>query len=107
MLSLLIRTVLSLDGRSTDSVRGQQLEQDVLANTSKERGDVGTSEYMGQKYPKPESPQIYPPKQTMRGPAKLESDQGERYPTLSRMPPEIHPGGVKKGMTTMRQDCWG
>ena len=32
----------------------------------------------------------------MRGPAKLESDQGERYPTLSRMPPEIHPGGVKR-----------
>ena len=110
-ISLLLRTLLSLDGQSHDAARSLQLGQDVshgegspsqgglpqkdvLANSRQEESEVVTSEYTGRKHPRPESPQNYPPKHTMRGPARLESDQEEQDPTVSMISQVCHPGGV-------------
>ena len=58
--------------------------------------DKDASAYAGKNYPKPESPQLYPPKQTMRGPAKLQSDQEEPDSTTVKMSQELHSEGLER-----------
>ena len=92
--------------------QGALPQKDYLVLDPHEEGESATSEYTGRRHPKPESPHVYPPTRTMRGPARLESaqeefsvmggdpPQEEQGPPLGKASQGVHPGGVDSSPVT-------
>ena len=109
-ISHFLHILLDLSGPVVDAARNSQPEQDVSHGDSKpsqggqgppvgkpsqgghpqkddlvvnphEDCESAISEYTGRRHPKPESPHIYHPTRTMRGPARLESAQEDLLAT--------------------------